>query len=153
MKKYDFYLAGSCGSEDRTYMVAIAKFLRENNKTVYCPWELHIENAWDISQEEWAKKVFEADIEAINDSNVMIAISKGRMSSAGTNWEIGYAYGKDIPVHVIQINDEPTSLMTYCGCMNFVNINHLYTNFKNELRWIMENAPAEYHGKCRTVLT
>ena len=152
-KKYDIYLAGSCGTDERTFMVAIAKFLREKNCTVYCPWELKIENAWDMPQEEWAKKVFDADIEAMNDSKLIVAISRGRMSSAGTNWEIGYAYGKNIPTHVIQINDEPTSLMTFWGCNNFIHLNKMYSDITHELQWIVDHGATPYHGKSRSVLT
>lgn len=147
------YLAGPCDSEHRTMMVGVAKYLREKNNEVYCPWELKIENAWDMPQEEWAKKVFDSDVAAIDNCELMIAISLGRVSSAGTNWEMGYAYGKKIPVHVIQVTDEPTSLMTYWGCLNFVGLDKRYSNLKHELKWICENEPTEYHGKCRTVLT
>ena len=72
MKKYDFYIAGPCDTEHRSAMVNIARFLRGKEKKVYCPWELHIENAWDMSQEEWARKVFEADIKAISDIQELI---------------------------------------------------------------------------------
>lgn len=44
------YLAGSCSSEERTLMVNIAKFLRDNGKELYCPFELKIPDAWDYSQ-------------------------------------------------------------------------------------------------------
>lgn len=146
------YLAGSCSSENRTLMVQIARFLREKGNDVYAPWELKIENAWDYTQEEWAQKVFDKDIKAINECDMMIAISQGRMSSAGTNWEIGYAYGKGIHVHVIQVNKEATSLMTYCGCSNFVNLDITYGGLAHELQWICDHEKTPYHGKCKTVL-
>jgi hypothetical protein len=37
-------------------MVQVAKYLREKGAEIYCPWELKIENAWDYSQEDWARK-------------------------------------------------------------------------------------------------
>ena len=112
------YLAGSCGIECRTEMQRIAKELRKDYE-VYCPFELKIENAWDISQEEWAQKVFDADVAAIDACDVVVLLSPGRVSTAGTNWEQGYAYAKGKPVYVIQYTNEPASLMTYCGCADF----------------------------------
>ena len=151
--KYDIYLAGPCDTEHRSKMVSIAKYLRSKEKTVYCPWELHIENAWDMPQEEWAQKVFEADLAALNDCEMVIFISYGRISSAGGNWEQGYCYAKNIPVHVLQVTDDPTSLMTYWGSKNFINLNRQYSDMAHELTWIIDHGPTEFHGKCKTILT
>lgn len=151
--KYDVYLAGPCDSEHRSIMVSIAKFLRAKGKNVYCPWELKIENAWDMPQEKWAQAVFDADVAAINDSEMLVIISYGRTSSCGTAWEQGYAYAKGIHTHVIQINDKPTSLMIYCGSNNFVNLDNEYKGMQGELNWICDHGAVDYHGKCRTVLT
>lgn len=147
------YLAGSCSSEKRTLMTKIAECLRAAGHKVYCPFELQIENAWDYSQEEWAQKVFDADKNAIENCDLFLMISPGRVSTAGTNWEQGYAYGLKKRTVVIQLGEEPTSLMTYCGCDKFYNmkeINH------SELLAIVhaEDIGAYYpKGKCLTVLT
>ena len=148
------YLAGPCDTENRTTMVQIAKAFREYGQyEVYCPWELKIENAWDMSQEEWARKVFEADIKAIQECDYMFSISLGRISSTGTAWEQGYAMGIKKPVAVIQINEEnPTSLMTYCGCNLFTSVKNMQ-EFWPELQWVIDHMPMTWHGKCKTVLT
>ena len=147
------YLAGPCDTENRSMMVSIAKYLREKNIEVYCPWELKIENAWDYSQEDWAKLVFDADIAAIDAADLVIMISLGRHSTAGTNWEQGYCYAKNIPVHVIQVTDAPTSLMTFWGCNSFIMHDKNYGPIKSELNWILEHQTEMNHTKCRTVLT
>ena len=121
------YLAGSCGIERRTEMKRIAEELRKDYK-VYCPFELKIENAWDMPQEIWAQKVFECDKMAIDACDCMVVISPGRESTAGTNWEQGYAYARGKKVFVFQYTDEPTSLMTYCGCGNFYNASRAAEN-------------------------
>ena len=116
------YLAGPCDTENRYNMVQIAKVFREYGQyEVYCTWELKIENAWDIPQEEWARKVFEADIKAIQECDVFVMITPGRESTAGTNWENGYAYALNKHIVVIQITDKPTSLMTYSSASEFFN--------------------------------
>ena len=113
------YLAGSCASDCRTEMTKIGKELRNAGFTVYCPFELKIDNAWDYTQEEWAQKVFDNDVTAIDSCDIFVMISPGRVSTAGTNWEQGYAYAKGKTIIVFQYTREPASLMTYCGCDNF----------------------------------
>ena len=146
------YLAGPCDSENRSLMVAAAKLLRKYKLEVYCPFELKIENAWDYPQEEWAQKVFEADVKAINECDCMLYISRGRMSSAGSNWEQGYTYALKKRIVVLQIEDAPTSLMTFCGCDLFFNIDNI-----NELplviKIIEDNDYDNYIKSCSTILT
>lgn len=153
------YLAGPCDTENRYNMVQIAKVFREYGQyEVYCPWELKIENAWNISQEEWARKVFEADIKAIQDCEIFVMISSGRESTAGTNWENGYAYALNKYIIVIQITDKPTSLMTYASSSIFLNSS--YTDALKTIKQIIDswkhcgltNGYNEYH-QCKTVLT
>ena len=151
------YLAGPCDSENRSMMVNAAKIIRncDDNIELYCPFELKIENAWDYPQEKWAQIVFDKDVEAIDNCDIMILISLGRISSAGTNWEQGYAYAKGKKVIVFQITDTPTSLMTYCGCKYFLNTSK--DQLAQELYWviqgIIDNYIDYYTKECRTVLT
>ena len=119
MKK--IYLAGPCSKEERTRMEAVAAALREKEYEVYCPFELKIPNAWDYSQEDWARMVFDKDVAAIDACDFMVMLTKGRVSTAGTNWEQGYAYAKGKPIFVFQYTDCETSLMTYCGCTRMEN--------------------------------
>lgn len=153
------YLAGPCDTENRYNMVQIAKVFREYGQyEVYCPWELKIENAWDFPQEIWARKVFEADIKAIQDCEIFVMISSGRESTAGTNWENGYAYALNKYIIVIQITDKPTSLMTYASSSIFLNSS--YTDALKTIKQIIDswkhcgltNGYNEYH-QCKTVLT
>lgn len=140
------YLAGSCAQEHRKMMETIANFLRINNEEIYCPFEFQINNAYDYSQEEWARCIFEADKAAIDKADIFLMISPGRIGSAGTNWEQGYAYAKNKKVIVIQYTNEPTSLMTFCGCDIFINTSCL----DDILLVIHENRSQE---KCPTILT
>ena len=152
------YLAGSCSSEHRTFMRKIAGKLRELGETVYCPFELKIENAWDYSQEDWAKMVFDSDIKALDEAETVIVISPGRISSAGTNWEQGYSYAKGKRVYVFQITEESTSLMTFCGCTSFRNTteSELAENIRDYIKLGTDecgSSLAAVPGKCRTTLT
>ena len=152
------YLAGSCSSEHRTFMRKIAEKLRELGETVYCPFELKIENAWDYSQEDWAKMVFDSDIKSLDEAETVIVISPGRISSAGTNWEQGYSYAKGKRVYVYQITEESTSLMTFCGSTSFRNTteSELAENIRDYNNLGTDECGrslAAVPGKCRTTLT
>lgn len=127
------YLAGSCGTDRRTQMRKIATALRRLDYEVYCPFELKIENAWDMPQEEWAQKVFDADVAAIDACDLVVMISPGRVSTAGTNWEQGYAYAKGKRILVFQYTREPASLMTYCGCENMFIMAYEFDNTTDEI--------------------
>lgn len=77
----------------------------------YIPHQLKIENAWDMSLEDWARKVFEHDYQALTNADYVIFISFGKENNAGSVWECGYAYAKNIPVVVIKMTDKAESLM------------------------------------------
>ena len=154
------YLGGPCDSEHRTLMVHAAETLRKMGHNVYCPFELKIKNAWDYSQEGWAQMVFNADIAAMNTCDYAIVISLGRISSAGTNWECGYLYAKEIPVYVFQITETSTSLMTFCGANYFVSTTEM--DLVNELeifvprieyKTIEDKTIHFYKKECATILT
>ena len=155
----NIYLAGPCDSEHRSLMVQVKKsitqFINAETDTVYCPFELKIDNAWDMSQEAWSREVFTHDCKAMEECDFAILISYGRESSAGTNWEQGYLYAMGKKIFVLQVTDKPTSLMTYCGCFNFYNIDTSEHEINSALKFIMQNwnEPHIYKGKCRTVLT
>lgn len=144
------YLAGSCGSESRTLMCRVAAKLRESDYEVYCPFEFKVENAWDMSQEDWARKVFENDLSELNKCDIFLLVSPGRNSTAGSNWEQGYAYAKGKEIVVVQYTEDSTSLMTYCSANNFIN---------SKLRYLVGDAVVAAHGgnqqehKCKTILT
>lgn len=144
------YLAGSCGTEQRENMVVVANALRKANYEVYCPFELKIPDAWEMSQEDWAAKVFEKDIEALNACDVMVYITPGRVSTAGSNWEQGYAYALGKKIYVFQYVISKTSLMTYCGCDYFADI--VLPSGADKITKIL-NTKQNTKPRCTSVLT
>ena len=148
MKKV--YLAGSCSSDNRTMMQKIAAKLRESGYSVYCPFEFKVENAWDMSQEAWAYEVFRKDLLELDKCDIFLLISPGRNSTAGSNWEQGYAYARNKEIVVVQYTEDSTSLMTFCSADNFFNC---------KVKYIAEDTILAVHRgnqqehKCKTILT
>lgn len=149
------YLAGPCDKENRPLMEKVKNFIKDNDFEVYAPFELKIEDAWSKTQEDWSIEVFKHDLAAIQSADAMILISRGRISSAGTSFEQGFAYALHKKIYVIQITDEPTSLMTFSGCTYFLS--SCEDNIENDIRWIADRIQNHdsylYVKKCKTVLT
>ena len=70
------YLASPFDAERRKDMDNAIDTLRNKCFTeVYAPVEHFIPNAWDYPNHEWGRKVFEADIKAIDEADTVIALS------------------------------------------------------------------------------
>lgn len=115
--KYDIYLAAPFFNEkERSAVERLATELRGLYK-VYVPMEHTIEDAWNLSNNEWGKRVFDEDIRAIDNSKMVVVLDWGHYGDTGTAWECGYAYGKGKNVHRFRMNQESVySLMMEFGC-------------------------------------
>lgn len=97
--QYDYYLAsGFFTDETRKKVKEIAENYRRAGFTIFVPMEYEIPNAWDMSAEDWARKVFETDLNAINSAKVLIYLDFGASGDCGASWEVGYAYAQGIQV-------------------------------------------------------
>jgi nucleoside deoxyribosyltransferase len=90
--------------EERANALLATQILRNRGYDVYLPLEHKIYDAWSYSNADWGRLVFENDIAAINDCDCLVCLSYGRESSAGTNFECGYAYGNHKKVVVVVID-------------------------------------------------
>lgn len=121
------YMAGAFfRPETKARIDSYAARARRLGYDVYVPQEHTVPNAWDMSQEDWAREVFKMDIAAIQDCDILFAVYDGLYSDSGTAWEIGYAYalGKKIQ---ISVNDDvkDMSIMPFASARvieNYVNI-------------------------------
>ena len=121
------YMAGAFfRPETKSRIDSYAADFRRLRHDVYVPQEHTVPNAWDMSQEDWAKEVFKMDIAAIQDCDMLFAVYDGLYSDSGTAWEIGYAYalGKDIQISVNN-GASDMSIMPFssaCVIENYKNI-------------------------------
>lgn len=113
------YLASPLFTEfEKENVISLAKYLRANGNEVYVPMEHSVENAWDYENHEWAKMVFEEDVQAIKECDEVWCIYYGLYSDSGTAWECGFAYGIGKPVHLVDRSNEEVSLMIINGAEN-----------------------------------
>lgn len=121
MEKVKAYLAAPFFKEDELEVYhKVISFLREVEKyDLYVPMEHTIPNAWDMSNAEWAKAVFDEDVKAIDEAEIVFVINLGMYSDSGTAWEAGYAYAKGKKVIMIAPNfhaEKDYSLMMMNAC-------------------------------------
>jgi nucleoside 2-deoxyribosyltransferase len=109
------YLASPLSEAFRADLYDVANVLRNLGMYVYVPCEHKIDNAWDYLNNEWGAMVFCQDIQAIKDCDFLVLLSYGRKSTAGANWEAGYAFGIGKKVIVVEMTDNIMSLMVANG--------------------------------------
>lgn len=110
------YLASPLFTEHERQKVAqVAQLYRELGHSVYVPMEHQIPNAWEMSNPAWAKAVFDEDIKAINEAEMVLCLYYGLYSDSGTAWECGYAYGIGKDVKLIDCANDEVSLMVVQG--------------------------------------
>lgn len=101
--------------------------LRGAGFEVYVPQEHEIENAWSLSNDEWAVRVFLEDVAAIKDCQMVFVLNHGIYSDSGTAWEAGFAFALNKPVYQVVVGDSNTtySLMMMNGCNANLSIDQL----------------------------
>lgn len=120
---------------ERVLYFEVLNKLRAEGHEVYAPIEHELENAWDMSNKEWGLKVFQSDIDAINNSEEVWVLNYGMYSDTGTAWECGYAYGIGKTVRQLLLTfgseEKVYSLMMVNGCDEYDGMfNYLFNQNK-----------------------
>lgn len=127
MIKMKIYMAGAFfRPETKSRIDSYAAGFRRLGYDVYVPQEHTVPNAWEMSQEDWAKEVFKMDIAAIQECDMLFVVYDGLYSDSGTAWEIGYAYalGKEIQI-IVNDGVKDMSIMPFSSAWaigNYKNI-------------------------------
>ena len=109
-KKYDFYLASPFFNDEQIKREeSIKKTLRGYGFRVYAPREHGIVGS--LASQEAVTSTFNSNVEAINNSRMVLAITDGK--DMGTIWEAGYAYGNNIPIvyYAETLGNNPFNIM------------------------------------------
>ena len=123
-------------NNERVMYSQILNKMREQGHDVYAPIEHEIPNAWDLSNAEWGRQVFFADIQAIQECDEVWVLNFGMYSDSGTAWECGYAYGigKTVRQLVYGFGEDKTySLMMINGCEEYDLMGNYLFNRDDEI--------------------
>lgn len=119
LKKVKAYLASPFFSQQELNWVKYIKgVLEEVNIDVFSPFHengLLKRNSSDILK----KEVFDKDIEAIDKSDIIVALLDN--NDTGTYFEIGYAYKNEIPIVGLKTSDSNLNNMILNSCSVIVN--------------------------------
>lgn len=117
------YIAGSFSTqEEKDQLNRMIEEVKKKypDRNLFIPMEHFVPGGNDkdengnylMPNDVWARKVFEMDKFALDQSSLVVALYRGRYSGTGTAWEIGYAYAMNIPVILyIPDNVDSNSLM------------------------------------------
>ena len=123
-------------NNERVMYSQILNKMREQGHEVYAPIEHEISNAWDLSNAEWGRQVFFADIQAIQECDEVWVLNFGMYSDSGTAWECGFAYGigKTVRQLVYGFGEDKTySLMMINGCEEYDLMGNYLFNRDDEI--------------------
>ena len=124
-------------NNERVMYTQILQKMRAEGHEVYAPVEHEVPNAWDLSNEEWGRQVFFADIKAIDECEEVWVLNFGMYSDTGTAWECGYAYAKGKTVRQLVYDftpDKVFSLMMINGCEEYDSMCNYLFNRDDEIR-------------------
>lgn len=114
-------------------MEKVLKVLRNSRYIVFAPYEFIIPDGWEMSNLDWAKKIYEKDIKEIKNADIVVAINHGQYSDSGTAYEIGFASALNKPIYLICFEGKIDSLMTNNAATGIINFNYFKENTKIKL--------------------
>jgi nucleoside 2-deoxyribosyltransferase/predicted secreted protein len=95
--RFRVYLAAPLFSEaERSYNATLARILKENLFEVYLPQEVGDDSDTRVESEQ--DHLFRKNFQALEESDIVVAIIEGADADSGTAWEMGYAFAKGKPV-------------------------------------------------------
>ena len=124
-------------NNERVMYTQILQKMRAEGHEVYAPVEHEVPNAWDLSNAEWGRQVFLADIKAIDECEEVWVLNFGMYSDTGTAWECGYAYAKGKTVRQLVYDftaDKVFSLMMINGCEEYDSMCNYLFNRDDEIK-------------------
>lgn len=99
----------------------IENILTEKGIDVFLPMEHDVSDKENLTNSEWAEKIFEIDKNGIEESDFVVLLYGGMYSDSGTAWECGYAYAIGKKIIVCLYEDVETNLMIVNGSHAFID--------------------------------
>ena len=106
-KKLKVYLAGGWFNESQDKVLTFLEeiLFKRKNLEIYSPRRQAQIEPGTINKKEVRQKVFNSNLKAIEDCDVVIASTEGK--DMGTIWECGYAYKLNKPIFYVYFTKNP----------------------------------------------
>jgi len=99
--RYRVYLAAPLFSDaERQFNLQLSTMLESHFFEVYLPQEAGDDSHDRGREEHW--RIFESNLKALAESDMLVAVIEGADADSGTSWEMGYAFGHGIPVYSVR---------------------------------------------------
>lgn len=118
MNKIKVYIASPFFNDtERQFLKALRDDLAKHEDIIpIFPMDFEVDCGIDMPNAEWGLKVFQHDVEDIQQADEVWVVSYGLYSDSGTAWECGYARGIGKTVRLIVVENDLQSLMMVNGC-------------------------------------
>jgi len=99
--QYKVYLAAPLFSEaEKKFNLMISELLGSHFFQVYLPQDVGDDNHCRDGEEH--NHIFESHLNALDTTDLLVAVIDGADADSGTSWEMGYAYRRGIPVYAVR---------------------------------------------------
>jgi nucleoside 2-deoxyribosyltransferase/predicted secreted protein len=134
--RYRVYLAAPLFSAaEKAYNLRIRDLLIRHFFSVYLPQEIGDDT--NSRNQEAHREIFRQHREALNSTDVLVAVIDGADADSGTSWEMGYAFAKGIPIVALRTD------FRYAGLHERVN---LMLEYSSVLVTREEDLPVALHS-------
>ena len=112
------YIASPFFNDDeREALSYVESTLRKRGFEIFSPREHEVRDE-EAGSQEWCRKVFELDRDAIDHCDTVVVIYHGNYSDSGTAWECGYAHGKGKRIVAVQLGNDSNLMIHESVCAN-----------------------------------
>ncbi|MBE6017561.1 MAG: nucleoside 2-deoxyribosyltransferase [Lachnospiraceae bacterium] len=126
------YIASPFFNDDeREALSYVESTLRKRGFEIFSPREHEVRDK-EAGSQEWCRKVFELDRDAIDRCDTLVVIYHGNYSDSGTAWECGYAHGKGKRIVAVQLGND-ANLMIHESVSANISLKELETYDFNEM--------------------
>lgn len=120
------YLASPFFNDKENECVTQAENILEGRGfEVYSPRKYECREG-EVGTTPWAEDIFQEDVRAIRESDVMVMLYHGNYSDSGTAWECGFAYGIGKPAIAVTLG-ENANLMVHRSVKANITMEELKT--------------------------
>lgn len=86
----------------------------------FFPCDHKIPGGENMSNSEWAEHIYNMDVNALRESDAVIAVYFGHYSDSGVAWKVGYASALNKPITLLVVNPKENQSIMPINSANFV---------------------------------
>ena len=85
----------------------------------FFPCDHKISGGENMSNSEWAEHIYNIDVNALRESDAVIAVYFGHYSDSGVAWEVGYASALNKPITLLVVNPKENQIFQIAHTIHY----------------------------------